>query len=861
MNTILHPRFGKCKRVKNLFAVRWKSGVNEDARSKQLAEVGVRLEEKDVRAPHAAVNQSTGLSWVNAPAAAAKKLAASELVQWVAPGLETAVAGKDSPRSLIAVNPTRIYLRAGAGADAAAAVAELDAQPDQAKTNRLPGLLAYRTNNALQLVERLAETSAAGIESVVVESIPYHSPLCAPRIDPNDPLMVSSWGLERVHAPYAWAVALGDPSITVAVIDQGVELAHPDLDMHPMGWNASDDTPNGAPVGNHGTPCAGIVAQRINNDAGGAGVAPGCRIMPIATSTWADVDIAESLVFAADNGARVVSMSFGVYDWWNVWDFSIIRAAMQYAADRGLILIAASGNENLSQSRFPGSDSRTICVGGSNVNERRKSNGDGSGEPWWGACYGPDLDVVAPCHNIPATDRLGAAGYSLGDYTTTFNGTSSATPHVAGLAALLLSANPSLTAAAVRRIIESTCDKISSHQYAYAQVPGKPSGSWHEEVGYGRINCERALNEAMNAAAQDEDCCGCASEVTIDPACRSPHGPPWLDADTCIISYERQVMEQDERLAFRVTYEHCLRLIGRQQGPLLYTVTLLPQETVRIVQYERHREMRSQQASLTVQAVVMQYASSLTQQLDSASSSTLDDRFIGRNGSSAVGGGLLGIFGGSTSSGSVTNMRSSAAVRRSQQRFSQALRIASTTVAAQRSVTVSTAQASEEGQFQTRTLVNNNDCHAMSYFIRQAYERWEHTTTVHAVEWRLAGSDWRDIDDVDGVPGGLLKLIDVYRQQLPKPGETASSEPISLPTDGTVVHTELAVCGACEPNREAQKRAEAKKAQAEARITCLEAELMALELERRKALLADGRLDPFETTGSAEVEPSAEDEP
>lgn len=130
-----------------------------------------------------------------------------------------------------------------------------------------------------------------------------------------------------------------------------------------------------------------------------------------------------------------------------------------------------------------------------------KRTGDASAEPWWGASYGPDVDVVAPCLQIPTTDRLGAAGYSPDDYINTFNGTSAATPHVAGLGALLFSLYPNLDNAHARHLIERSCDKISPNKYPYRNVATKPSGTWHEEVGYGRINAERALQTAQASAA------------------------------------------------------------------------------------------------------------------------------------------------------------------------------------------------------------------------------------------------------------------------------------------------------------------------------------------------------------------------
>ena len=248
---------------------------------------------------------------------------------------------------------------------------------------------------------------------------------------------------------------------------------------------------------------------------------------------WADIDVAEGLYFATDNGARVVSMSFGVYPSWNVWDFDLIRDALQYAQDAGLVLVAATGNEDIAQSRFPGSDSRTIAVGGSNRDDERKRVGDASSEPTWGACYGPDLDVVAPCIEIPTTDRLGGAGYGPGDYYDRFNGTSAATPHVAGLAGLILSLRPTLSNVEVRTIIESTADKISPSLYAYSLIGTKPNGTWNEEVGYGRINVERALLAACAAGYEERGgCSGCGGESSKETptACQGPAPVPGCPA-------------------------------------------------------------------------------------------------------------------------------------------------------------------------------------------------------------------------------------------------------------------------------------------------------------------------------------------
>ena len=110
----------------------------------------------------------------------------------------------------------------------------------------------------------------------------------------------------------------------------------------------------------------------------------------------------------------------------------------------------------------------------------------------WGSNYGPTLDVMAPGIKIPTTDRTGVAGYNTsGDYHLTFNGSSSACPQVAGVAALILSVNPNLTALQVRNIIEKNCEKVGA--YSYATTSGRPNGTWHQEMGYGLVNARKAV--------------------------------------------------------------------------------------------------------------------------------------------------------------------------------------------------------------------------------------------------------------------------------------------------------------------------------------------------------------------------------
>jgi thermitase len=520
--TFEHPATGPSQQDASHLAIRWAAGAGTGAKQGLIDELGlVPATLADDRRPNLAVNRTDALWWVRRAdgsdigADVLDRLGSSDLVEWVSPAYRAAgtdataaaapgAAGSPTP-TLFAVNPTRVWVREEAlpqlGLDA------LGSEP--VRTSGIPGytVLPVRSGTALTVMGQLAAAGAGPDtpSAVRLETVPFVSPATAApartaTFTPDDPKFGLQWSLPRTQVPAAWEIVKGDPCVVIAILDEGVELGHPDLDVYPQSWNASTDTPDGSPTGNHGTACAGIAAARLDNGMGVSGVAGGCQVMAIATATWADVDIAEGLYFAADNGARVVSMSFGVYPEWNVWDFSLIRDALQHAYDRGLLLVAASGNEDGPVSRFPGSDSRTLCVGGSNRSDERKRQNDSSAEPWWGASYGPDVDVVAPCLQIPTTDRLGADGYDPGDYFDGFNGTSSATPLVAGIGGLLFSLRPDLNHVTARYLIESTCEKISPALYNYQNVAHKPSGTWNDQTGYGRVNALKAVNAAAAGA-------------------------------------------------------------------------------------------------------------------------------------------------------------------------------------------------------------------------------------------------------------------------------------------------------------------------------------------------------------------------
>ena len=866
-----HPSAGRSELEARWLAVRWRPGGSDEAKQALIEEVGLvpATVGDDERRPSLAVNRTDGLWWVQDAQGEAigdqaiEQLEASELVEWVSPAYRTsrapgaepsATAPEGAAAAVFAINPTRLYVRRQAIDAAGGAEALADVDTDTGRASRMSGYtpLRVQTGTAITAARRLAATleerSGTSAGAVRFETIPFISPAlpaaavrgnCRPptgELVPDDPLFGQQWGLQRTEVPRAWQIVRGSHNVVIAVLDEGVELGHPDLDLYPQSWNASDDLPDGSPTGNHGTACAGIAAARMHNGLGVAGTAGGSQVMAIATSTWADVDIAEGLYFAADNGARVVSMSFGVYPYWNVWDFDLIRDALQYAYDKGLLLVAASGNEDGAEARFPGSDGRTLCVGGSNRSDERKRIGDNSSENWWGASYGPDLDVVAPCLEIPTTDRLGGAGYDPGDYFAAFNGTSSATPLVAGLGALLFSLRPGLDNVEARRLIESTCDKISPALYGYANVPTKPSGTWNEEVGYGRVNAERALLAAC-AGAEGEECRGCGGECLEETPeeCRGPRPVPWLPYDRCQYFYESRVFALDPlkqgRLEIRVTYEHCLRLLGRQQGPLVYTTTLLPGEQVNLYEFDRYRRVRSEEQRLSVHSSFRQTMSALSQtrRFSSASSyvETLAEIRTNADTSVSAGGGLAGFFGapqvrGEFSVAAETTLASGASVTNAVSQFTQNAIVAAQSTETERSIVVSTFEDAEHRESTRRNFRNDNRCHAVTYYVRRVLEVYQASSRVESIEWHVGDAPWRSLDDLSGEAGQALQRI---RDALPRLYDTAHDRrQVTLPTDGLLYEAELAHCSSCESLSEAHLRIELEKARLQARRTCLETE-------------------------------------
>jgi len=312
-------------------------------------------------------------------------------------------------------------------------------------------------------------------------------------LEPNDPYYDDQWahnntgqaGSSNVGIPdcdtdteEAWDLTQGDAAAIVAILDTGVNGNHvefsgkmvPGYDFVNNDYNANDDM-------GHGTSCAGISAARGNNGTGIAGVSWESHIMPVkvlnSSGSGSDTDIADGVTWATDNDARVVSMSLsgGSY-------VGYFNSAINYAVDNGTAVFAATGNDNNNVVGYPSRYENCIAVGALSPCNERKNPNSCDGEGWWGSNYGEDMDFLAPGVLINTTTMSGG-------YTSSFNGTSSACPHAAGIAALLFSINPDLTPQDVRMVMRQTADDLYG--------PG-----FDTQSGTGRLNAFNALNYVIS---------------------------------------------------------------------------------------------------------------------------------------------------------------------------------------------------------------------------------------------------------------------------------------------------------------------------------------------------------------------------
>lgn len=325
-------------------------------------------------------------------------------------------------------------------------------------------------------------------------------------VTPNDPYYNSSyaWGLYKINASTAWDYSTGSTAVSVAVVDNAIEITHSDLTANIWvntgeiasngidddgngyvddrnGYDVADDDNNPNPPStsfDHGTHVAGTVGARSNNGTGVASIGYNIKVMPVKATTDASSPTSvtngyDGIVYAANSGADVINMSWGGTSYSTTG-----QNVITYAHNQGCVLVAAAGNDDVSTPHYPSSYTYVISVASTTSTDAKSSFSN----------YGTDIDVSAPGSSIYSTLPGNTYGY--------MSGTSMASPLVAGLCGLMLSLNPSLTPADVENCLESSCVNID------AQNP-----SYIGDLGSGRINAQAAMScvsSTLNWAPQAE---------------------------------------------------------------------------------------------------------------------------------------------------------------------------------------------------------------------------------------------------------------------------------------------------------------------------------------------------------------------
>lgn len=384
------------------------------------------------------------------------------------------------------------------------------------------------------------------------------------RFVPNDALYPDQWHLNNtgqrggtvdadIDAEEAWDITRGDSGIIIAVIDSGVQIQHEDLqpnqftnsgeipgngidddgntyidDVH--GWNFYNGTgdTNRGHASRHGTSVAGVAAGRGNNAIGISGSCPNCTILPIARGSTFN-DHADSFDYAVSMGAHIITNSWGYTvgtPATDVVENAINDAATNGRGGLGCVVTFAMTNTNVDNCDPASLDISALdnVIAISRSDDRDVLDNGG---------FGDCMELLSPTRGagrpgLTTTDQTGADGYSAGDYAPNFGGTSGATPQVAGIAALMLTLDSSLTKDEVRTVLIETADKIDAENADY-DISG-----FSDTHGYGRVNAYNAVCAVTNCPPSAEadgpysaECGGATTDIPLDGTGSSdPNGDP-----------------------------------------------------------------------------------------------------------------------------------------------------------------------------------------------------------------------------------------------------------------------------------------------------------------------------------------------
>lgn len=329
---------------------------------------------------------------------------------------------------------------------------------------------------------------------------------------PNDYFYLSDqWNMEKVGLEPVWDDYRGNDQIVVAVLDTGLNLDHEDMkslvwvnedetgnndkdddgngyidDVY--GYNLIKESPNINDDNDHGTAVNSIIGANTDNGLGIAGVNWRISLMQVkvasASGTASLYDIAQGIYYAVDNGADVINMSLG-----SQTDRGFLEDAVKYAHDQGILMVAASGNSTSSSSvsdfvLYPAAYDEVMAVGATDMYDEVANLTNST----FISHSGNNLDLVAPGVEILTADGDSEDGYKI------FDGTSMASPHVAGVAALMLSKNADLSDMEIWNILTET-----------AFNPEAMSGDFSQKYGHGRLDAEAAMDMVSEVGTDDSD--------------------------------------------------------------------------------------------------------------------------------------------------------------------------------------------------------------------------------------------------------------------------------------------------------------------------------------------------------------------
>jgi serine protease len=358
---------------------------------------------------------------------------------------------------------------------------EIGSLPDD-EVDEVISYLKHHTG--IQHVERLYEQHAYGLVNLA---------------HPNDPLYDSKqWNMKTIEAEKAWGFTQGQ-GVTVAVVDTGIDCNLEDLKgtTCKSGWNFVSDTDDATDDQSHGSHCAGTIAQATNNNIGAAGVGSKISLLAIkvlsASGSGSDVDVANGIRYAADHGANVISLSLG-----GSHNSAVQQDAVDHAISLGVVVIAANGNSG-GPIGYPAAIPGVLAVSATDSNNVVASF----------SSRGPETFIGAP--GVGITQQTICEGGNCPNFPS-FNGTSMATPHVAGVAALLMSQGVTDPLVVKARLADSATKTLKSRMN-------------HNEYGAGIVNAGQAVaDESFHQAFYRLLFLGLISFFALD---RKDHKSSW----------------------------------------------------------------------------------------------------------------------------------------------------------------------------------------------------------------------------------------------------------------------------------------------------------------------------------------------